>query len=494
MKVKLAEGLQLRSYQLQDAALFWKNKRFANLSEMGAGKTLPTAVALTAMIRSGRVQKALLVMPPILLDDWKRCFERQLDMDMKVYVYHGTQRSQALAIKAEVVLTSYQLFVNEFLTRKPKGYKLGRPFARRVDTSGFFYRFLKTFRTAMALDEASAIRRTESRRCFAAQKAAELADCFYLLTGNPTPNGAINAYPLLSILIPDAYISELHFKHEHCIMSGGPFPTVVGYKGLERLSELMSQVSIRHLKLEVMSELPAKEFVVRNLDMSPEHTDLYSSMLVDQFLQLPTGEVIDMANAFALIMRSRQIASNPMTLGFEAKSPKFGMLEQDLEWIGADKKVVIFVEFVKTAHSVKEQCEKLGYKVAMMADTTKYNPLKELRRFQEGDANIIVVNPASGGLGVNLSVANYNIFFEYSYNLEHHDQALERSHRTGLVGPLTIVYYVTTDTIEESILEVLQRKKTMSSDLLRDPVQLRSFVKFSEKVVSKLDPQMGIRF
>lgn len=494
MKVQLVDGLQLRSYQLQDAGLFWKHKRFANFSEMGAGKTLPTAVALTALVRSGRVQKALLIMPPILLDDWKRCFERQIDMGVKVYVYHGTDRSQARAMRAEVVLTSYQLFVNEFLTRKPANWRKGRPFPRRVNTSGFFYHFLKTFRTAMALDEASAIRRTESRRCFAAQKAAELSDCFYLLTGNPTPNGAINAYPLLSILQPDAYISEAHFKHEHCVMAKGPFPTVVGYKNLDGLSEVMSSVSVRHLKLEVMAELPPKEFVIRNLPMSPDHRDLYTSMLSDQFLQLPSGKVIDMENAFALIMRSRQVASNPMTLGFESKSPKFGMLEQDLEWIGADKKVVIFVEFVKTAHNVKEQCEELGYTVAMMADTTRYNPLKELRRFQEGDASIIVVNPASGGLGVNLSVANYNIFFEYSYNLEHHDQALERSHRTGLVGPLTILYYVTVDTIEESILEVLQRKKTLSSDLLRDPVQLRSFVKFSEKVVSKLDPQAGIRF
>lgn len=491
MKVKLAPHIQLWQHQVYDAAFFWRMKRAMNLSEMGAGKTLPTAVTAAALLKSGRAQRCVVVCLRSLMNNWTEAFERQLDMGVTTYQYHGTGRSKSAAVQADVVVTTYQILVNELLAKSKK--KNWRGERRRVNPEAFFYKYMRMFRTVVVFDEAAKMRRTESKRSFAGMAMAHMADRAYFLTGNPSPNGHVDLYPLLKMVEPESYSSLQHFMHEHCVMSSGAFPIVVGYKNEERITQLLAKYSVRHLKAECL-DLPPKTYVVRELNMSEEHARIYNDGLADKFLELPDGRIIEMQNAFSIIIRARQLATGPFLLGYEEQGPKLEQLEEDLEAIGSGHKVVVFIEYVKSAHAVKGLAERLGWRVGMMCDTTNYDPVKELAKFHAGEVDLLVVHPESGGLGVNLSAAQYNVFYEYSYNLELHDQALERSHRQGLSGPLTVIYYVVKDTIEEGMLEALQRKKTVSSDLMRDPVWLRSFVKYSERVRSNMDPTMGVRF
>jgi SNF2 family DNA or RNA helicase len=230
--------------------------------------------------------------------------------------------------------------------------------------------------------------------------------------------------------------------------------------------------------------------------MSDEQDRLYND--VDSgLLELPDGTLLEMSTAFAMITRARQVASNPRTFGFDVDGSKLAQLETDLIEISTTgAKVVVFISYSDTGYVVKNLATRLGWNVACLFDTTKHNTENEKRRFQTDPAcNLIIVNPQAGGLGVNLSMANYELFYEYGYDLELHDQALERAHRPGLVGPLTVIYYVTMNTVEESIIEALQSKKHVSSEILRDPMQLRNFLKYKTTFRSKTaDPTLGIRF
>ena len=486
MKVTLAKGIHLYEHQRSDLRFFWERTRACNFSEMGAGKTLPTAVCAAGLLQDGLVNKVVILVPPILMHDWRRVFEGQLDMGIKPYVYHGFDREKRRLLDEDVIITSYQIFVNEYLRVKVKINKKGnrvKKSIREVDLTSIWL-MLARMGTCLVVDEASFLRRWDSLRTFAVQDFSWRCRRFYALSGNPAPNGPIGYFPLLYMMDRGLYPTERYFMYMHCIVEGA-FKAIVAYRDLDALSANVAQFSVRHLKAECL-DLPQRLQQVREIEMSPNQDVLYQQALEEQFLELPDGRVIDIANAYQIITRSRQLASNPMTLGFNIRCPKFEALETDLDSIAKEgKKVVVFIEFVKTGEMVLELVKKLGWDAAAMFGD--HDKEAEKVRFQtDPKCNLIVVNPASGGLGTNLSMANYELFFEYSYNLDHHDQALERAHRPGLVGPLTVIYYVMKETVEVGIMQSLQKKKTLSADVLRDPVSLRNFVNYRPKVKSQL--------
>lgn len=493
MRIELRPGIKLYEHQQGDLRFLLGKRRAGNFSEMGAMKTLSAAIACAGLVQDKIADKAVLVMPAQLLYDWKDVFDLQMVCPLKVHVYHGSSRSIIDAFNADVIIISYQVLVNEVVKkhRNKDGSLSKNKRKREIDVNSPWVRFFQKNKVVLLGDEASGFRRPESKRTFAFASLSRMASRTYLLSGNPAPNGPENYFPIMFMLKPEVYPNKQTFYDMHCIVHGRD--NVVGYKNLDILQAHIASVSVRHLKRECL-DLPPVTFVVRELESLPAHKQLYDSAMDNEFLELPDGRVLDMTSVFSITTRARQLATNPCTLGFDVPNVLFNQLEDDLEYIGREgHKVVVFNRFVDTGYRIKALAESAGWNVACMFDTQHFNAEKEKRRFQsDPDCNMIVVNPASGGLGINLSMAQYNIFFEYDYDLDQHDQALERSNRRGLAGPLTVLYYVVKNTICEAMLEVLQKKKKLSSDMLRDPVYLCNFVKYKKAIETDGGINLGL--
>lgn len=498
MKIRLRPGITLKAHQLHDLKFFLSRRKAGNFSEMGAGKTLPTALAALGLLQDGHVDSVVALMPDSIFDEWGKTLSQLIETPVRPYYFHGVGRNRELALAHPWVITTYQTFMNEYIVTKGKDGKTPR--GVYLDKSSLFYKKSQAQRVCLIVDEASCLRRVEAKRTKAITNFASQGALFtYLLTGNPMPNGAINMYSLLRILDPEAYPTLRYFMHQHCVMQGDPDtgdPVIVAYKNLKPLQDHVDRVSVRHLKAECL-DLPAKTFVTRHLEMPKWHLDLYNKALEQAFLELPSGEVLSFKNVFSMIIRSRQLATDPALIGLDPSTHKEKQLRRDLEDIGHHDghKVVVFSEFVQSGYRIMKIARELGWNPAQVFDTQRIDKKVEIKRFQDDPScNLIVVNPAAGGLGVNLSAANWNIFYEYSYNLDHHDQALERSHRMGLIGPLTVLYYITDGTVEPGILKALQGKKLLSADVLRDPKHLLNFLLFKEVPLVDPDQSLGLDF
>jgi SNF2 family DNA or RNA helicase len=473
-------------HQVADLRFCLSRYAAGNFSEMGAGKTLPTALAALGLMQDGHADCVVALMPDSIFGEWENTLKQLIDTRIRPYFFLGPNRSSELALNHPFVVTTYQTFLNEYLLTKKTAKNNQTPKGTWVNKQSLFYKLGKSKRVILIVDEASCLRNLKAKRTKGIEHfALELAKFKYLLTGNPAPNGAYNLYPFLRILAPGAYPTERYFIEQHCVVQGTTStnePLIVAYKNLEPLKELISNVSVRHLKAECM-DLPDKMYNVKELELPTWHRSVYDEAVKNGFIELPSGKMLDMSNVFSLITRLRQLSSNPDLMGLRSGVHKVQQLKQDLNEIGTNDghKVVVFSCYVNSGYAILKAAKELGWNTAQVFDTNKIDKRAEIKRFQtDPNCNLIVVNPQAGGLGVNLSMANWNIFYEYDYNLDTHDQALERSHRKGLVGPLTIIYYVTLDTIEPGILEALRGKKHLSAELLRDPVHLRDFLQYGK--------------
>lgn len=460
MKVRLKNGMKLYAHQEKTIDFYLKKQKAGNFSEMGTGKTLPTAIAVSALLSSGAVTKYLIIVPKILLQDWKRVFTGMIECEHEVCIHHGPDRGGVELARAPIVVTTYQTFVR--------------------DVELFKLMLSGKHRYGMVVDEVQGIRNLRSKQSQAIRQFAYTAEWVQLMSGNPAPNGLEDYFPALSILTPLTYLTENAFLKKHCIREYGGF--VVDYKNTKVLADVIAGVSVRYLKRECL-DLPPSTFDIVELEMSNEQLSLYTKMTEDMFLELPDGKVLEVFDALPMLTRSRQVASNPALLGFDAPSPKFELFEEDINNYPKDKKIVVFCEFIGTGYKLKEIAEKNGRKVARLFDTTTVNVDQEKERFKSDPATTMVIaNPKSAGVGVDFSVSSFNIFVEYSHDLNFYSQAIERSSRPGLKENLTLRHYCMSGTVEPKILAALQAKQNLVHTILRDPVKFRQFLKYEEKL------------
>jgi SNF2 family DNA or RNA helicase len=457
MGIILAKGVELYKHQTKTLEAYLKpgNEKFLNASEMGTGKTLPTALLIAHLLDEGAIDRYILVVPKILIWDWYRVFKRMMVCKHQIHLHHGPDRKCTALATAKIIITSYQTFVND-----------REIFKLLLDGKHF----------GMMVDECQNIRRMTSKQSKWVRAFAHSAAWVQFLSGNPAPNGLENYYPLLSILTPGVYANEKKFLLRHTVRAYGG--VVVEYKNTAELSELIAEHSIRFLKKQCL-DLPETIPEVIELDMGPEQLSLYTKLVDDMYLELPDGRALEVIDALPMLIRCRQMASNPRLLGFDIESPKFEAFAEDLEGYPSDKKVVVFCEFIGTGYRLKQIAEEQGRNVAQLFDTQKVNVDAEKERFKNDPAcTVVVANAKSAGVGVDFSVSSFNIMAEYSHDLNFYSQAIERSSRPGLKEALTIRHYAMRETVEPNILVALQEKQDLVHDVLRDPAQFRKFLSY----------------
>jgi superfamily II DNA or RNA helicase len=319
----------------------------------------------------------------------------------------------------------------------------------------------------IVLDEAQAIKNMATKR---SQAAMSLNGGFKLITtGTPIENHLGEFYTLFNFINPGLLGSQKRFNNRFAI----PIERNGDRDVRKRLKKLIQPFILRRLKSQVLEELPPRTEVVLQVEMSPEESAFYEALrrrALEQLDQDDSPAAQKHIKILAEITKLRQAACNPRlvlpeTTLSSSKLQVFGEVVDEL--IENKHKALVFSQFVGHLGLIREYLDARGVDYRYLDGAT---PPKErqhqVESFQAGRGDLFLISLKAGGLGLNLTAADYVIHMDPWWNPAVEDQASDRAHRIGQLHPVTVYRLVSRHTIEEKIVRLHQDKRDLASSLL----------------------------
>ena len=319
----------------------------------------------------------------------------------------------------------------------------------------------------IVLDEAQAIKNTNAKRSKAA--LALQADFKMITTGTPMENHLGELWNLFSFINPGLLGSLERFNERYAL----PISKNIS-EPKNQLKKLIQPFILRRKKSNVLEELPAKTEITLTVDMSKEETAFYEALRKQA---LKNMEKIDDKSSgsshlkiLAEIMRLRRACCHSKLVlpASPIESSKLNLFSSVVDELLENRhKALVFSQFVGHLALIKELVEKKGIKYQYLDGSTPLKVRKKrVEAFQAGEGDLFLISLKAGGVGLNLTAANYVIHMDPWWNPAVEDQASDRSHRIGQKNPVTIYRFVTKNSIEEKIVNLHKKKRDLADGLL----------------------------
>jgi SNF2 family DNA or RNA helicase len=319
----------------------------------------------------------------------------------------------------------------------------------------------------LILDEAQAIKNMGTIR---SQAAMMLQGEFkMLMTGTPIENHLGELWNLFRFLNPGLLGPINKFMEKF----GNPIQTDGDAEAKARLSNLIRPFILRRTKSQVLKNLPPKTEITLNVELSEQELELYESNRRQALDNINKNENENKAIVvLAEIMKLRRLCCNPSLVApeLDIKSSKLTLLESIVsDLLENGHKALIFSQFVDHLSIVKEMFIKKNISFKYLDGSTPVKQRnKAINEFQAGEADFFLISLRAGGQGLNLTAADFVIHLDPWWNPAVEDQASDRAHRIGQTKPVTIYKLITSNTIEEKIVQLHGKKRGLADDLLKD--------------------------
>ena len=409
--------------------------------DMGLGKTLQ-AIAILAAAHPKAGRSSLVVMPRSLLFNWEAELARFAPA-LTYYRWHGTSREMAAAEGHHVILTTYAMVRNDIEIFRERR---------------FHY---------IILDESQHVKNINTK----ASKAVALLEGEYrlALSGTPMENNLGEIYALFRFLNPAMFGTPAEFNRRYL----EPVTKGDDRDALASLRRKIYPFILRRLKGDVVKDLPERSEQILYVEMSADHAAHYEERR--QFLHaLVTTGIREKGIArsqFAILQalsELRQLASVPeMRTGGAIESPKREPLMERLEALaGSGHKVLLFANYLHALESMGEALEGAGIEHLTLTGATRGRE-RLVTRFQaEERLKVFLMTLKAGGVGLNLTAADYVFIHDPWWNGAAESQAIDRSHRIGQRNKVFSYKLITRGTIEEKILRLQERKRELFDRLI----------------------------
>nr|VFJ60770.1 MAG: Superfamily II DNA or RNA helicase, SNF2 family [Candidatus Kentron sp. FM]VFJ61724.1 MAG: Superfamily II DNA or RNA helicase, SNF2 family [Candidatus Kentron sp. FM]VFK09241.1 MAG: Superfamily II DNA or RNA helicase, SNF2 family [Candidatus Kentron sp. FM] len=319
----------------------------------------------------------------------------------------------------------------------------------------------------IVLDEAQAIKNRLTKR---SKAAMALSGTFRMITtGTPIENHLGELWNLFRFLNPGLLGSLEKFNERFAIPVERYGEKEIG----KRLKKLIQPFLLRRTKTQVLEELPPRTEIVLHVEMSPEEAAFYEVLRQQAVQQIEELDgPIEQKNfqILAELMRLRRACCNSRLVMPESaiQSTKLALFRKVVEELLENHhKALVFSQFVDHLGIIRESLDKVGITYQYLDGST---PPKERKRrvdaFQAGEGDLFLISLKAGGVGINLTAADYVIHMDPWWNPAVEDQASDRAHRIGQQRPVTIYRLVTKDTIEEKIVDLHRHKRDLADGLL----------------------------
>lgn len=421
-----------KPYPFQMVGIKWLMDRDAALlaDEMGLGKTMQAIIAARLLFRTKQISQVLIICPKSLIPNWRA----ELRKWWPNVVHHVTvaendrQRFLKLATPNIVVkIVNYEKLAKELDWLKAQKFS----------------------HDLVILDEAQNIKKSSSRKAQAVK--ALIAKRRWALTGTPLENHL------------DDVISIFGFVKSRLLTQSATVDVV---------RQLIRPYFLRRKTEEVIKDLPELIEQTVEIELTNCQLEAYERLERDAVIELNAqGDSITVQHIFAQIQKLKQLCNFDPKTGESAKFER--LLEDFSEISSAERKALVFSQFVEKPYGLKEVAERLdsnGHRVLQF-----HGDIPDARRAGVRDAfcnsptyRALLLNYKTGGVGLNLQAANYVFLFDRWWNPAVEDQAIKRAHRIGSTDKVFVRRFICKDTIEERIEEILAKKRRLFQDVIEE--------------------------
>jgi len=452
----------LRPYQKE--GVYWlrflENNHLCGIlaDEMGLGKTLQTLswLALQRVDDSCRNQPSLLVCPTSLVENWAEESAR-FTPDLRVLIISGADRKNKLKQidQADLVVTSYALM------------------RRDVD------HYLATAFAAIILDEAQHIKNRSTQNAVAAKKLKAIHRL--VLTGTPIENSVADLWSIMDFLMPGYLGGHKTFReyYELPIDHGGPEAISAQTKLRRKLHPFL----MRRMKIEVAKDLPAKIERIASCTLSKDQQLVYKELVESSQRRIFDMVMKDGFNRSRMeilktLLRLRQTCCHLdllklPDLNSEYPSAKMALFFELLdEALDGGHRILVFSQFTSMLAILRKELETRNRPYCYLDGSTK-DRLKVVHEFNSTrDIPVFLISLKAGGTGLNLTGADMVIHFDPWWNPAVEDQATDRAHRIGQKRTVYSIKLITKGTVEEKVLAMQRRKKSVINATLTKDEQV----------------------
>lgn len=406
--------------------------------DMGLGKTIQ---AIAFLLAGGVGGPTLVLAPTSVCFNWEKEV-RRFAPALNPLVFSGRCEKELKSLKAfDVLIASYGMMQS------------------RIEM------FAEVSWHNIVLDEAQAIKNMNTKRSKAVMSLK--SDFKLITTGTPVENHLEELWNLFRFINPGLLGSLEKFRRRFA----NPIQKHQDAYAQQKLKKLVQPFILRRLKSQVLQELPPRTEIALDVELTKEETVFYEALRRNAVEKLEKCEPTERQfQILAEIMKLRRACCHPRLIHPESdiagsKMQVFGEIVADL--IENKHKALVFSQFVTYLSIIREYLDQRGYKYQYLDGSTPQKDRdRSVEAFQAGEGDLFLISLKAGGLGLNLTAADYVIHMDPWWNPAVEDQAADRTHRIGQERPVTIYRLITRNTIEEKIVQLHREKRDLASRLL----------------------------
>lgn len=411
-------------YQLDGIAFMFPRYSCILADEMGLGKTMQAISTIRLLLCSGEVRSVLLICPKPLVSNWLREFKTWAP-EIPIAAIEGNQATRSFQWRSPdvpVKVANYELLMRD---------------REDVVDSGLHF-------DLCVLDEAQRIKNRNSSTSEVVKAIPRTRS--WALTGTPVENS------------PDDLVGIFDFLSPGYLSMGTPLPA---------MAKAVKDHILRRTKDMVLEDMPPKLYRDAELDLTPQQWERYEAAESEGVIHLEElNESLTVQHVFELVLRLKQICNfDPVT----GSSIKLDRLVADMEEVAASgQKAIVFSQWTKSIDKMRGALERFGpleyhgkiphKQREQVIDNFKNDP----------DKHVILMSYGAGSVGLNLQFCRYVFLFDRWWNPAIEDQAINRAHRIGAAGSVTVTRMIATNTIEQRIADVLNAKREMFDALFAE--------------------------
>jgi SNF2 family DNA or RNA helicase len=414
--------------------------------DMGLGKTIQIIAFILTQREKSAHNTNLVVVPASLIFNWQAEVAK-FAPSIKIRTIYGADRlkNSHEFDQYELILTSYGTLLADI-------------------------NFLKAYRfNYVFLDESQTIKNPDSQR----YKAVRLLQSRnkVALTGTPIENNTFDLYGQLSFACPGLLGSKQQFKELYSV-------PIDQFKETKRATEFQQRISpfiLRRTKEQVAKELPDKTEMVIYCEMGTEQRTVYEAAVQDikDYIEGVAEDELQKSSMHILqgITRLRQICNSAELLKddkfYGNASSKMETLLEQIENKSANHKILVFSQFVGMLDLIRKELYERGIAHEYLTGQTR-NRAGAVASFQENpEVRVFLISLKAGGVGLNLTKADYVYIVDPWWNPAVENQAIDRTYRIGQEKNVVAVRLICPDTIEDKILKLQNTKKDLVDDLIK---------------------------
>jgi SNF2 family DNA or RNA helicase len=411
-------------YQFEGIAFLYPRYAAVLADEMGLGKTMQAITSVRLLLHAGEVERVLLVCPKPLVTNWQREFAHWAP-ELPVTAIEGDQarrRWQWQQTDMPVKIANYEALARDREVISDLGLEFD----------------------LVVLDEAQRIKNRSSATSQSVRGLSRKRS--WALTGTPVENSPQDLVGIFEFLAPGYLKDEMKPR---------------------KMGRAVADYVLRRTKDKVLTDLPPKLFRDAEIELSPAQRISYELAEKEGVVQLTQmGNAATIQHVFELVLRLKQICNFDPATG---DSAKFERLAADLDEVAASgRKALVFSQWVDSLETMAGKLKHL-HPLLYHGGVAPRHRDEILDHFKHDKKHsVLLLSYGAGGVGLNLQFSEYVFLYDRWWNPAVEDQAVNRAHRIGAAGQVTVTRFIATGTIEQRIDQILREKREIFDTIFSD--------------------------